>query len=531
MKKNAECVSRSPEWQALTEHFSLNQQISLKQLWNEDANRFQQYSARAAGILLDYSNNHCRHETISLLLKLAERAGLPDAIDALFSGQQVNVSENTPALHTALRNFSDKKLFINDGQHEILAPIRQTLSDMRFLSDRIRQGRYCGFSGEPLKHIVHIGIGGSHLGPEMVLQALSAVHPQADLDFHFVANLDVSEINHCLRRCHPENTLFIVASKSFRTRETLVNLRHALDWLRAAGADANAISQQVIAVSAAEVDSVFQPLLGDHTPPILCLPLWDWVSGRYSVWSAIGLSIAVAFGMSVFEDFLKGAHAMDLHLSTTDLAANLPVILGLLSVWYTNFFHCQSQAIIPYHQNLALLPAYLQQLHMESLGKRVSRTGEPLDYATGGVIWGGVGTNSQHSFHQLLLQGTHLIPCDFILPLKTPEHEAMVANCLAQSDVFTSGYEATGEHAQQQRIIGNRAHNLLMLDDIDASSLGALLALYEHKVYVQSVIWQINPFDQWGIQRGKQLALDIQRSLRARPQDQRLKMIAEKIYE
>ena len=529
---NINSISNSVEWQSLLEHCRAMRPISLKKLFNEEHDRFKQYSLGAAGILLDYSNNHCNQQTLSLLLKLADSLKLSHAIEDLLTGKRVNVSEKSPALHTALRNLTDEQFFIHE-KYDILMDIRKNWDDMERFSQSIHHKTA---SGQNIKYIVHVGIGGSHLGPEMVLQALADYYPQVDLNFHFVANLDQTDMKAVLAQCQPESTLFVLCSKSFATRETLANLSCAIDWMRAAGFDAKAISQQLVAVSAAAVNPVCRQLLNDESISIKTFPMWDWVSGRYSLWSAIGLTIVLAFGMPAFKNLLKGAHEMDKHFRTTDLHSNLPVILGLLGVWYNNFFKFNSQAIIPYSQALALLPDYLQQLHMESLGKSVSCTGQALDYATGGAVWGGVGTNSQHSFHQLLLQGTAVIPSDFILPLKVSGnsasfHEEMIANCLAQSEVFSFGYQATGNAASQRSISGNRPHNLLMLETMQAESLGALLALYEHKVYVQSVIWQINAFDQWGIQRGKVLAKGILRDLRESANHPRLKTISEKIYD
>ncbi len=528
-------INKTTEWQALEQHFLSMRNRSLSDLLSENPNRFDDYNLSAAGMLVDYSNTHCDSKTLALLLKLAEKAKLHDAIDALLTGKAANVTEEAPALHTLLRHFSDTQLLPPEKQH-LLAQIEAVWDKMAIIVNAIRAGTYLGFSGKPIKNIVSIGIGGSQLGPKMVLEALTANYPNLPLNFYFVANLDRSEMNNCLTQCSPEETLFIICSKSFTTRETLINLEEAIAWMRVEHNDAEALSQHFIAVTTAQADPLFKKLLGDPSIAINTVSFGNWMSGRYSVWSAIGLSIAIAIGMSEFKSFLQGAHQMDQHFKTTELLSNIPVILGLLGIWYNNFFHFTSQAIVPYYQGLSLLPTYLQQLHMESLGKRIAANGSIVDYATGGLVWGGVATNSQHSFHQLLLQGTPIIPTDFILPLRIPNieascHDEMIANCLAQSDLFSFGNSKSHDHRSHHYIPGNRPHQIIMLEEMDARSLGALLALYEHKVYVQSVIWQINPFDQWGVQQGKTLAKNILQQLRYAPNNPRIKRIAEKLYE
>lgn len=525
-------ITASSQWQALLQHAEIMQLTSLKSLFAENAQRFKNYSLNACGISLDYSNTHCNQKTLSLLLDLARSVKLDQAIDDLLTGKPVNTSEQSPALHTALRNLSDNECMI-EGDHDILADIRKNQVEMACFAESLQQDT----RAKKIKSIVHIGIGGSKLGPEMVLKALTGICPRvSDLSFHFAANLDKSDIRQTLRQCKPETTLFIVCSKSFTTRETLANLQHAIGWMREAGFDASSISKQLVAVSAVDVNPVCRQLLQDETITVKTFPIWRWVSGRYSLWSAVGLTIVLAFGMPVFKSLLKGAHAMDRHFASADFSSNLPVILGLLGIWYNNFFAYNTQVIIPYCQSLALLPDYLQQLHMESLGKSVSATGRPLDYLTGGFLWGGVGTNSQHSFHQLLLQGTVIAPVDFILPLKLAssefdQQEEIIANCLAQSEVLSFGCQTTGDNTLQYNISGNRPHNLLLMETLQPETLGALLALYEHKVYVQSVVWQINAFDQWGIQRGKLLAKEILQSLRETASENlRLKKISEEIY-
>ena len=504
-------TTQSQQWQALMQHQQLMQVKHLKDLHHDNPDRHSQFSFAGAGILLDYSNNHCDHTTVKLLAELAEASQLKQAITDLFSGQVVNRSENQPALHSALRNFSDTSLLVS-GKN-ILLDVRAAWEQMDLFSRAIREGTYCGYSGKPIKHIVNIGIGGSDLGPKMAISALShLVHP--DLKFYFVSNLDEGDIGRCLQHCDPETTLFIVSSKSFSTHETLANLKVARNWLaNAAHGKSDAASNQIIAVSS-NVDAAIDHGFSKEN----ILPFWRWVGGRYSIWSAVSLSLAIAIGMDQFKAFLAGAHAMDQHFAEAPFTENLPVMLGMLRIWYNNFFNFTTQAIIPYTQNLSYFPEYLQQLFMESLGKSVKNDGSPVFCATGGIIWGGVGTNTQHSFHQLLLQGTQTVPTDFIFPIRaqtsTINHEEMIANCLAQSEVFTYGDDQSQNTSKT--IKGNIPHNIIMLDEMSPHCLGALIALYEHKAYVQSVIWGINPFDQWGVQRGKVIMPGILAQLRER---------------
>lgn len=497
-------ATKTLEWKALESHYAQMANTSLTTLFSENPNRFRDFSLSAAGISVDYSHNHCNVDTIALLYQLAYRLELPRAIQDLLCGEVVNRSEKRPALHTALRDLQSDCLLIS-GKN-IIMDIKRVQQRMGEICEKIRQGSYLGYSGQPIRRIINIGIGGSDLGPKMLTYALQAfLHPE--FRFHFVSNLDQRHLNECLQDADPERTLFIVSSKTFTTHETRSNLQKARQWLQQAAGQRD-ISSHFIAVTAAP-DQAMQ--LGFIESCIL--PFWSWVGGRYSLWSGVSLSVAIAIGMELFQEFLAGAYAMDQHFKTAPLEKNLPVILALLGVWYSNFFHCQTQAIIPYYQGLNYFPDYLQQLSMESLGKSVQYNGAEVDYATGVVIWGGQGTNSQHSFHQLLLQGTHMVPTDFILPLRVPDknnnQQEMIAHCLAQSEVFTNGYcpDSTIDEVLRPhlKIPGNRPHNLILLDALDPKSMGALIALYEHKVYVQSVIWRINAFDQWGVQRAKQL--------------------------
>ena len=518
-------IKFSDEWQKLDQHAQEIFHVSLSDLKKNTANRFDLYSLNAAGIILDFSNNHLNSKTMQLLFRLAERVNLSAAIDHLFNGEVVNSSEGCAALHTALRDldayFQIDKRFASE--------IQVVRTKMLQFVDAIRQGEYRGYQQESIQHVVNIGIGGSDLGPKMVYQALQA-YQDIRLDFHFVSNLDEAGICKVLKQCNPGRTLFIVSSKSFTTLETLSNLAIARKWMQTAAGNVE-VNQHFIAVTAAPLKAAQHGFL-----PKFTLPFWDWVGGRYSIWSAVGLSLAIAIGRENFLNFLAGAHAMDVHFKTAPFSENLPVVLGLIGVWYNNFFRYQSRAIIPYYQGLSLLPNYLQQLSMESLGKCVTADGYPVDYATGEVVWGGVGTNSQHSFHQLLLQGTHAIATDFVLPItlkeKNEAHLGMIANCLAQSRIFTEGFSST-KHVERV-IAGNRPHNLILLEKMTPYSLGALIALYEHKVYVQSILWRINAFDQWGMQRSKEVAKEVFDELRVCQKELNapslMNKIAENIY-
>lgn len=502
----SQSVIQTLEWKALQSHMAQMAAKPLSHLFAENHQRFSHFTLSAAGIFLDYSNNHCDTDTLQLLCQLAERCELPKAIHDLFNAEVVNRSEKRPALHTALRDSSAAALLV--AGRNIIPDIQAALQRMEMISLKIREGQYLGFSGRPITSIVNIGIGGSDLGPKMAVYALRAEqHPS--LRMHFVSNLDNRHLEECLSYCDPATTLFIVSSKTFTTHETLSNLNQAKKWVQQA-AVGQSITQHFMAVTAA-TDKALSFGFAEEA----ILPFWSWVGGRYSLWSAVGLSIAIAIGMPKFKELLEGAYAMDQHFKTAPLNKNMPVLLGLIGIWYSNFFKCQTQAVIPYYQGLNYLPDYLQQLCMESLGKSVQYNGTDVAYTTGSIIWGGQGTNTQHSFHQLLLQGTHQVPTDFVFPLKVRDknsnHHEMIANCLAQSEVFTFGYtpgvaDAVDEVLRSHvKIGGNRPHNLIMLEDMTPKTLGALIALYEHKVYVQSVIWRINAFDQWGVQRAKQL--------------------------
>jgi len=468
-------------WRQLETHYQEVRDRSISDLFSADNGRFEHFSLEAAGLFCDFSKNQADQQTLSLLFALADDCNLRAAIEKLFSGEIVNVSEQLPAWHTALRDPENR----NDA-------IQTAFSKMRHAAEAIREKRYLSASGQPITDILHVGIGGSHLGSAVIYEALSAIR-DTQLSCHFITDEDQIALSKKLSQLDPSTTLVIVVSKSFMTAETLINAKRILPWLQSAS-DA-ALQKQLLAVTASPDAAIALGVLSENI-----FPMEDWVGGRYSLWSAVSLSIVIAFGWELFSELLSGAYAMDQHFRSTPWSQNLPVILGLLGVWYRNFFNAETQAIIPYHAALRLLPAHLQQLHMESLGKSVTQSGEAIDYNTGAIIWGGVGPSSQHSFHQLLLQGNCRAPIDFIV---TQEDRTQYINCLAQASVLLQG---KGSSEFYRRIAGNVPSNMLVMEKITAFSLGAILAMYEHRVFVQSVIWDINAFDQWGVECGKHLA-------------------------
>lgn len=515
-------ITQSSAWQALREHQPKIAALHLRDLFAADPERFAKFSLSNAELLLDYSKNRITSETINLLCQLATAAKLPEKIALLFSGHPVNTSENRPALHTALRHFENTAIYVN-GKN-IITDIRAKQNKMRAFVEAVWQQQWRGFSNEPITDIVNIGVGGSELGPALAVDALKPyITPR--LRCHFVSNIDGAHISHVLKNLNPANTLFIISSKTFSTRETLINARTAKKWLLQAALNPTATQQHFIAITANAALAQEFGIAADNI-----FPMWDWIGGRFSLWSAIGLPIALAIGYDNFQQILTGAAVMDEHFRSAPLAQNMPILLGLLSVWYINFFAAQSHAILPYEQNLHLLPTYLQQAHMESLGKHVRHNNTPVDYDTGCVIWGGAGTNGQHTFHQLLHQGTHFIPADFIIAREAhyslqQHHTALFANCLSQSqalmfgknyqeayaELITAGYtEKDAKTLAPHKVVpGNRPSNTLVLPKLTPATFGALIALYEHKIFTQSVIWDINCFDQWGVELGKQMSQDI----------------------
>ncbi len=490
----------------------------MRQMFEEDASRFETFSIRLNDLLLDYSKNRIDSDTRSLLVELARQCGLPAAIERMFSGDKINVTEHRAVLHTALRNRSDRPVLV-DG-HDVMPDIRRVLAKMRIFSERVRSGEHKGHTGRAITDIVNIGIGGSDLGPLMVCEALKP-YGSTHLRAHFVSNVDATHIAETLKKLNAATTLFVVSSKTFTTQETLTNARTARAWLAGELGD-DAVSKHFVAVSTnLEATSGF----GIH--PECVFEFWDWVGGRYSLWSAIGLPIALFVGMDRFEELLSGAYEMDMHFCNAPLEQNMPVIMGMLGVWYGNFFGAASNAVLPYDQYLHRFPAYLQQLEMESNGKSADLEGMMVDYDTGMVTWGEPGTNGQHAFYQLIHQGTRMIPADFLAPLESQNplgnhHAILLANCFAQTEALMIG--KTGEEARSEleaqgmnenalaallphKIFGgNRPTNTLLFDSLDPHTLGMLIALYEHKVFVQGIVWHINSFDQWGVELGKQLA-------------------------
>jgi len=512
-------LSNSPTWVALTAHRAEAGDAHMRDLFAADPARFERFSLRAAGLFLDYSKNRIDRRGVELLTALARERGLEASRAAMFAGRRINTTEDRAVLHVALRNRSDTPIEV-DGQ-DVMPAVRDVLARIGDFSDKVRSGEWTGYTGEPITDIVNIGIGGSDLGPAMVCQALDACgHPR--LTMHFVSNIDGDHLAGVLARVRPERTLFVIASKTFTTIETMTNATSARAWFLANGAKEADVARHFVAVSTnAERVAAF------GIDPANMFGFWDWVGGRYSLWSAVGLPIALYVGRDNFEALLDGAYAMDRHFAEAPLEANMPVILGLLGVWYRGFFGSASVSVAPYAQALARLPAYLQQLEMESNGKSVTRDGQSVETPTCPVIWGEPGTNGQHAFFQLLHQGTDLIPVDFIAPLTashglTGHHRLLLANCIAQSKALMVGKTADEVRAElsagglsgdaldalvPHRVFpGNRPSNTLLLPDLSPRALGALIALYEHKVFVQSVIWGVNAFDQWGVELGKQIA-------------------------
>jgi glucose-6-phosphate isomerase len=516
-----------PAWGALAAHRASMEGRHLRQLFREDPGRFERFSLRCNDLFLDYSKNRITQETMGLLLDLAEQGRVRDWIERMFAGEPINVTERRAALHVALRNRSERPMAV-EGE-DVMPAVRKVLAQMRELCGALQAGTWKGYHGQPITDVVNIGIGGSDLGPAMVTQALTPYH-HPRLRTHFISNVDGAQIADTLRGLHPGTTLFVVVSKTFTTQETLKNARTARSWMLRAIPEVG-LNKHFVAVSAnAEEVRAF------GIDPRHMLAFWDWVGGRYSLWSAAGLSIALAVGMEHFEELLQGAHDMDEHFRNAPLGTNMPVILALLGVWYNNFWGAETCAVLPYDQHLARLPAYLQQLDMESNGKGVTRDGEPVRWSTGPILWGEPGTNGQHAFFQLLHQSPRLIPVDFLVPAQGQDpypdhHRLLVASSLAQAEALMRGktqqevsdeLEAAGIDpitAQRQlphRVFpGNRPSNTLLFRRLTPRTLGGLVALYEHKVFVQGVLWGINSFDQWGVELGKQLARAIAGELEA----------------
>ncbi|MYM38381.1 glucose-6-phosphate isomerase [Duganella qianjiadongensis] len=518
---------------ALASHATTARTWQMRQLFAADAQRFPKLTVDAAGLFLDYSKNRLDSRTVGLLLDLARERGVESLRDAMFAGEKINLTEQRAVLHTALRMPRGKALVV-DGQ-DIGHDVHAVLDQIKDFTDRVRSGAWLGYTGKPITDVVNIGIGGSDLGPKMAVLALrSYSHPR--LKMHFVSNVDGHDMDAALAQVNPETTLFIVASKTFTTAETMLNAGTARHWFLQSATEADlprhfvAVSTNQQAVAAFGIDTANM------------FPFWDWVGGRYSVWSAIGLSLALAVGFGYFTDFLAGAHAMDEHFRTAPLEQNMPVLLAMVGFWNRQFLDAGSLSIAPYHQDLSRFPAYLQQLDMESNGKRVTRSGAVVDTPTCPVVWGECGTNAQHAYFQLLHQGTDVTPIDFIATLRATHdlaghHDALLANCFAQSEAFMKGKTEEEARADLQALKlseeeiatllphkifpGNRPSNTILMDQLNPSALGALIALYEHKTLVQGAIWDVNSFDQWGVELGKVLAKNIQAELTGSVQPER----------
>jgi glucose-6-phosphate isomerase len=505
-------------WKAMHAHAAAMRQVHMRELFAQDAQRFERFSIHWQELLLDYSKNIVTDETMRLLIELAEACDVPGWRQRMFCGEKINNTEQRAVLHVALRNRGNTPVCV-DG-HDVMPDVRRVLDQMRTFSEQVRGGEWRGFSGRPITDVVNIGIGGSDLGPVMVTEALRP-YAREGLRAHFISNVDGAQVAETLQDLDPETTLFIVVSKSFTTQETLTNARTARNWLTAASGEA-AVARHFVAVSTNR-DEVAR----FGIDPDQMFEFWDWVGGRYSLWSSVGLSIAINLGMDRFEELLAGAYDMDRHFCEAPLSENMPVVLALLGIWYGNGFDAGSHVILPYDQHLHSLPAYLQQADMESNGKRVHRNGEPVEEKTGPVIWGKAGTNGQHAFYQLIHQGTRMVPADFIAGVRAlhsleEHHRILISNFLAQTEALMLGkdedevraeLQATGlSGAEVERLLphkvfpGNHPTNSILYKQLTPYTLGGLIAMYEHKIFVQSIIWDINAFDQWGVELGKQLA-------------------------
>ena len=514
-------------WKALTAHFESAQDMDLKALFAADGTRFDKFSASFGhDILVDYSKNLITEQTLELLFSLARQTELESAIKAMFTGEAINQTENRAVLHTALRNRSNLPVMVDD--QDVMPAVNAVLDKMQRFTERVISGEWQGYTGKAITDVVNVGIGGSDLGPYMVTEALAPY--KNHLKMHFVSNVDGTHIQETLKTLNPETTLFLIASKTFTTQETMTNALTAREWFLSSAQDIKHVAKHFAALST-NADAVSE--FGIDTENMF--EFWDWVGGRYSLWSAIGLSIALSIGFDNFIELLEGAHQVDQHFLETELEENIPVILALIGIWYNNFHGAESEAILPYDQYMHRFPAYFQQGNMESNGKTIDRNGEPVQYQTGPVIWGEPGTNGQHAFYQLIHQGTKLIPCDFIAPAQShnnigDHHQKLMSNFFAQTEALAFGKseqdvrsELTAAGKNQQEIDqlapfkifdGNRPTNSILVKKITPRTLGSLIAFYEHKIFVQGVIWNIFSFDQWGVELGKQLASQILPKLR-----------------
>ena len=515
-------LNQSPAWKALQDHQREMTSLHMRDLFAQDPGRFEKFSLQIDEILLDYSKNRITGKTMRLLFDLARAADIENWRERMFNGEKINTSENRAALHVALRNVPDHPIEV-DGVN-VMPQVLDVLARMRAFSDQVRDGTWTGHTGKRITDIINIGIGGSNLGPMMVCEALTPyVHP--DLNMHFVSNIDGTHVGEILSKMSPETTLFIISSKTFATQETLSNAHAVRKWFMASGAVDADVANHFVAVSGNVSAAVEFGISADNI-----FESWDWVGGRYSLWSSTGLPIALTIGMDRFTELLSGAHEMDEHFRHTPLEQNMPVVMALLSVWYTNFFSAQSHAVLPYGYNLEHFITYLQQAEMESNGKSVTRDGTVVGHATSPIIWGMPGCDGQHAFFQHLHQGTTLVPTDFLAPIEVPnptdkQHQILLANFFAQTEALMKGkteaeareeLEAQGLEGESLDSLlphkvfkGNKPSNTILFRKLDPKTLGALIALYEHKVFIQGIIWNVNSFDQWGVELGKTLAQKI----------------------
>ncbi|MCA1941028.1 MAG: glucose-6-phosphate isomerase [Caenispirillum bisanense] len=520
-------LTECPAYEALAQHHGRIAEVHLRDLFASDADRFRRFSRRLPGMLVDFSKNRLTDATLALLLDLARECGVEAKRDAMFAGEKINTTEGRAVLHTALRNRSGRPVLV-DGQ-DVMPAVTAVLAKMKDFSDRVRSGAWTGATGQRITDVVNIGIGGSDLGPRMVVEALKPWY-QPGLRVRFVSNVDGSDIAEVLKACDPATTLFLVASKTFTTQETLTNAHTARRWI------VEALGEEAVAKHFAALSTNAQDVAAFGIDTANMFEFWDWVGGRYSLWSAIGLPIAVAVGFERFEQLLAGGHAMDEHFRTAPLDQNIPVLLAMIGVWYVDFFGADTYAILPYDQYLHRFPAHFQQVDMESNGKRVTLSGEPVDVQTGPILFGEPGTNGQHSFYQLIHQGTRMVPCDFIAPARSQNpigdhHAILLSNFFAQTEALMRGKTAEEVRAElaakgldeaaiaaalPHRVFpGNRPSTSILVDEVDPHTLGMLIALYEHKVFVQGAVWDVNSFDQWGVELGKQLAKQILPELEA----------------
>lgn len=511
--------TQTKAWKQLKQHYARQKKVTLQQLFATDPDRFKKFSACAKELVIDYSKNHITEETLTLLLQLARECKLPEAIEQLFTGQPINETENRAVLHTALRNFSKQPVLFQGT--DVMPAVRKVQQQMKKFCDAVHQGKKRGYTNKKIKYIVNIGIGGSDLGPLMVTEALRPYWKKG-IETFFVSNVDGSHIASVLDKVDPEQTLFLIASKTFTTQETMTNAFTARHWFLQKAKQEKHIAKHFVALSTNE-----KAVQQFGIDPANMFVFWDWVGGRYSLWSAIGLSIALTIGYNSFEQLLKGAHYIDQEFRAQPLEHNIPVLMALIGIWYRNFFGADTEAILPYDQYLHRLAAYFQQGNMESNGKSVDRNGKPVRYATGPIIWGEPGTNGQHAFFQLIHQGTSLIPCDFIAAARShhpigDHHQKLMSNFFAQTEALLNGQSAATVKAALKKqglsaarikkllpykvFSGNRPTNSILVKKITPFTLGELIALYEHKIFSQGIIWNIYSFDQWGVELGKELA-------------------------